>query len=297
MFIRQHAQDMGDQRRTLETDGRILSWSWDNTLRLWSLDGHPLATLTGHTDWVGDAVQLADGRILSWSEDNSPRLWSSDGQPLAELSGHTSSVRGACQLPDGRILSWSADKTLRLWSSDGQPLAELSGHTSSVRGARQLPDGRILSWSEDKTLRLWSSDGQFLVTLVGHNHSIWGGRQLPDGRILSSAADDTLRLWSSDGQPLAVLEQYQRHPESEARVQAWGAQHGVTIDTSSKSSYWSDPSTLNTAYAGYVAHRLWVMGAGKFIGDAEFTRVAVSGQTIAVGDDVGRVIFLRVRGG
>jgi WD40 repeat protein len=56
----------------------------DHTLRLWTSDGVPFAKLEGHTDWVIGALVLADGRFLSWSYDNTIRLWASNGASLKE---------------------------------------------------------------------------------------------------------------------------------------------------------------------------------------------------------------------
>ena len=59
---------------------------------------------------------LPDGRILSWSWDETLRLWDGEsGEPIGVLEGHTAGVEGAELLPDSRILSWSGDGTLRLW--------------------------------------------------------------------------------------------------------------------------------------------------------------------------------------
>jgi len=68
---------------TLELKNRnILSWSWDNTLRIWSSDGEEIATLKGHTGLVNGALELKDGKILSWSGDKTFRIWSSDGEEV-----------------------------------------------------------------------------------------------------------------------------------------------------------------------------------------------------------------------
>jgi hypothetical protein len=279
-------------------DGRLLSWtdggySQDHTLRLWSSDGQPLATLIGHTGSVKRVRQLADGRILSWSPDHTLRLWSADGHPLATLTGHTSWVEGALQLADGRLLSWSGDKTLKLWSTDGQPLATLTGHTGSVKRVLQLADGRLLSWADgsyykDHTVRMWTTDGQLLAAL-GHTNSVKSVWQLADGRLLSWSWD-TLRLWSPDGESIAHLDNWE---SQQARFEGWAEAHGVDV----RVLYKHDPNTPESPYALGVDNRLWVYGVGEFIGDAGFTRVAVSGQTITVGDEDRRVIFLRVRGG
>jgi WD40 repeat protein len=196
------------------TDGHILSWSRDKTLRIWDTDGRSLTILEGHTDSVWGALQLIDGRILSRASDKTLRIWDINGRPLTALEGHTSAVDGTLQLTDGHILSWSRDKTLRIWESGGRPLMVLEGHTSGVDGALQLTDGRILSWSSDKTLRVWGTDGSPLAVLEGHTGFVSGALQLSDGRILSWQRnpplsmledDKTLRLWDTDGGLCAIL--------------------------------------------------------------------------------------------
>jgi len=196
--------------------------------------GALLRTLSGHTGRITGALVLGDGRLFSWSEDNTLRLWTADGTPLAVLQGHTGGITGALILGDGRLLSWSTDCTLRLWAANGTPLVELRGHTDwvlgtlasddgrllesqvlkvregSVLGALALEDGRLLSWSADSTLRLWTADGVPLAELRGHTDWVLGALALEDGRLLSWSADSTLRLWTADGVPLAVL---QRHHE------------------------------------------------------------------------------------
>ncbi len=200
-------------------DGRLLSWSQDNTLRLWEGEsGAILAVLEGHTGWVKGARVLPDGRLLSWSLDGTLRLWDGEsGAMLAVLEGHTSGVLGAQVLPDGRWLSWSDDHTLRLWGGEsGATHMVLEGHTDVVNGAQALPDGRLLSWSDDRTLRLWDGEsGVMLAVLEGHTFWVEGAQVLPDGRLLSWCGDrqfrdpddHTLRLWDGEsGAMLAVLE-------------------------------------------------------------------------------------------
>jgi len=225
-------------------DGRILSWSMDGTLRLWSATGEHLSVMNGHSLEVNGAQQLPDSRILSWSSDGTLRLWSNCGEPLNVLEGHTSSVNGAILLSDGRILSWSDDE-LQVWSDGGEllwvhpikfpnsfflllpndrllswsmstdhtlclwdiycePVTEQDGHTGALRDVKLLPDGRVLSFSQDKTLRLWSNTGDPLAVFKGHTDQVMGAELLPDGRILSWASDGFLHLWNDSGELLQV---------------------------------------------------------------------------------------------
>jgi WD40 repeat protein len=214
-------------------DGRVLSWSYDKTLRLWDgASGNVVAVLEGHKGWIGGARVLSDGRLLSWSHDGSLRLWDYLSiTELAVMKGHTSLVVGACVLSDGRLLSWSNDGTLRLWDgTSGAALAVLEGHTESIRGASVLSDGRLLSWSYDSTLRLWDgTTGAALAVLEGHTDWILGACVLSDGRLLSWSNDGTLRLWDCvSGAGLAVLEGHTDWIEgakelSDGRIISWSA--------------------------------------------------------------------------
>ena len=122
--------------------------------------------MSGHKNWVNGALVVPDGRFLSWSYDNTLRLWRSDGTPDAEpLRGHEGWVNGALALPDGRFLSWGMDKTLRLWRSDGTPDAEpLRRHKDFVKDALVLPDNRIVSF-DDRMICAWSPDGGLLSAI------------------------------------------------------------------------------------------------------------------------------------
>ena len=152
--------------------------------------------LEGHTDDVYGALALSDGRLLSWSEDKTLRLWDGQsGASLAVLEGHTGRVNGALALSDGRLLSWSNDKTLRLWDGQsGGCQAVLAGHNDCVSGALGLSEGRLLSWSGEKTLRLW--DGQSGACLdvvfedqVAQQHPEWLHAQ-EEARNPGSVSDD-----------------------------------------------------------------------------------------------------------
>jgi WD40 repeat protein len=205
----------------LLSDGRVLSWSPDNTLRVWdTTSGASHAVLQGHRGTVNGALLLPGGSVLSWSEDHTLRVWdATTGACRAVLKGHSGSVKGAQLLPDGRILSWSDDNTLRIWDAAmAECRAIMQGHTSSpwpqltrrargVDGARLLPDGRVLSWSVDHTLRVWdAATGACLAILEGHT-VIYGALSMSNGSVLSWSHDHTLRLWdATSGQCRGVLE-------------------------------------------------------------------------------------------
>ena len=111
---------------------------------------------------LGCAVSPDGTRIVSASYDNTLRIWDADtGTCQRVLQGHTNPVSGCAVSPDGtRIVSASSDNTLRIWDADtGTCQLVLQGHTHSVLGCAVSPDGtRIVSASYDNTLRIWDAD-------------------------------------------------------------------------------------------------------------------------------------------
>src|SRR5215472_790540 len=74
----------------------------------------------------GALLTKDERRILSWSLDNTLRLWdAATGQQIGPAMKHDGEVRGALLTQDERrILSWSFDDTLRLWDA-GWPRGNL----------------------------------------------------------------------------------------------------------------------------------------------------------------------------
>jgi WD40 repeat protein len=120
--------------------------------------------LKGHRDSVYCLQALPDGRIVSGSYDHTLRIWQRDssGQWQSEvLQGHWNSAFCLQALPDGRIVSGSSDNTFLIWQRDssGQWQSEvLQGHIHWVLCLQALPDGRIVSGSGDDTLRIWDGE-------------------------------------------------------------------------------------------------------------------------------------------
>jgi AAA ATPase domain len=125
-----------------------------------SAGGSRLANFEGHRSELLGALQLSDNSLLTWSIDQTLRRWDLDGREVAVFVGHESPVNGALELSDGTILSWSdpiyehgrtlgkpPGNTLRRWDTDGQQIAVFEGHSAGATGALQLSDGNVLSWS------------------------------------------------------------------------------------------------------------------------------------------------------
>ncbi len=214
-------------------DGRLITWSKDATIRIWSLTpaaerfvsaetledaeqawalraaerAEPAGpvVLEGHADDVTGALILPDGRLASWSRDRTIRLWDIDREECTGvLGGHAQGIDGVLVSGDGeRLVSWSHDEpSFRLWrlaamEASPSPAAAGASTASAARGVRALADDRVASWHEDRTLRLWDvRSGAATATCEGHGAPVKGVIPLHGGRVLSWSRDKTLRSWS-----------------------------------------------------------------------------------------------------
>ena len=81
------------------------------------------AEISGHTNDVESLAALSDGRLLSGSRDETMKVWSVPPAAAgalalcsATLGGHTGPVYALARLPDGRVVSGSLDGTVRMWA-------------------------------------------------------------------------------------------------------------------------------------------------------------------------------------
>ncbi|KZP22956.1 hypothetical protein FIBSPDRAFT_1043298 [Athelia psychrophila] len=193
---------------TFSLDGRrILSASFDKTLRLWdTVSGAHLNTLKGHTQSVESASFSPDGTfIASGSADHTVRLWDAvSGAHLKTLEGHWEAVKSVKISPDGgRVASGSLDGTIRVWtimSGAHLRINESADKVSSVSSVAFSPDGNfIVSGSNIGAVQLWNAvSGAHLSTLAGPSSwSVCFVGFSPDGMtVVSTSMDKTMRLHS-----------------------------------------------------------------------------------------------------
>jgi WD40 repeat protein len=204
---------------------RIVSGSWDKTLKLWDADkGSEILSFKGHTEAVTCVALSPDGkRIVSGSEDRRNRgkpaelkVWDADkGSETRSLLGHTGHVSCVAFSPDSkRIVSGSWDKTLKVWDADkGSEILSLKGHTNRVTCVAYSSDGkRLVSGSNDSTLKVWDADkGSEILSLKGHTgfvtcvafspdgkRLVSGGGAIFSGGVYSPGIPGELKVWNAD---------------------------------------------------------------------------------------------------
>ncbi len=191
-------------------ESRIMTWSGDNTVRLWNAKtGVQIEPILKHDDLVKGARFSRNGnRILSWSADKTVRIWDvATGIPIGPRFKHDGEVNGAIFSSDeSRILTWSSDKTVRLWNAkSGEQIEPFTiKHDDAVQGASfSKNEDCILTWSDDQTVRLWNATtGKQIVPALKHDNldsgAVLGASLSKDEtRILTWSWDKTVRLWNA----------------------------------------------------------------------------------------------------
>ncbi|MEO6594701.1 MAG: TIR domain-containing protein [Planctomycetota bacterium] len=192
---------------------RVVTASWDGTVRLWdAATTTALTVLGGHTDHVYSAAFDADGsRVMTASADHTARLWSTKSAPLEVMriaSGTTYDV--AFSVDGTRIATADSDGTARVWDADsGRELAIMRGHQGDIRSVAFSLDGkRVVTASGDGSARVWdAANGTQIALLRGHTGRVMSAAFSPDGaQIVTASHDSSVRLWeATSGRQLSAL--------------------------------------------------------------------------------------------
>ncbi len=200
----------------LRSDGRALTGSADQTVKLWDVTtGRCLLSFEGHRGPVASVLFHPDGvHAASGSADRCLKIWNlQSGECVWTLEGHTGAVKAIAFSPEGRLLlSGSEDGICRLWDVAAHScLRTFEAQVKPITAVSFSPDGqRVLMGSTDGTLKLWNLAGQCLRTWTGHTAEIGAVAWSADGRhFLSGSADKTLKLWNCEGDCLRTLARHE----------------------------------------------------------------------------------------
>jgi WD40 repeat protein len=157
---------------------RIVSASWDGTVRVWAplKSTQPVLTLRGDEGHVRSASYSPNGdRIASSGRDCRVRLWdvADDATPtygtcvsIIEHPGH--GFTAAFSPSGAHLVTASHSKVLHVYAVDsGKLLTTLNGHTAYCTSAQWTSDEkRIVSTSWDNTAKVWDvASGEVVRTL------------------------------------------------------------------------------------------------------------------------------------
>ncbi|EJD37496.1 WD40 repeat-like protein [Auricularia subglabra TFB-10046 SS5] len=203
---------------TFSSDSRVVSGSYDDTIRVWDVRSGEMTLdgpLSSHDGAVNCVARLSAGSLVaSASNDSTIRLWAFDSNGAVHAgkvlrSERMVGVHAVAFSPDGSYLvSGSTDGALRVWNIiTGERMGEpVRGHTDQVLSVAFSPDGgRVVSGSVDRTVRLWEwSPADATLRALGeplHGQAGWVRSVAfsPDARLIASGSDDrTVRLWDAN---------------------------------------------------------------------------------------------------
>jgi WD40 repeat protein len=207
---------------------RLAVGTAEHTIRVWTLDGRRVFTLTPPRSYAtslafspsGDriAAGLANGSVAAWSAPS--------GRLVFQRSGHregTPVLSVAFDRGGRRIVTAGGDATVRVWGAEtGQPSYALRGHSATVSGAAFSPSGHWVVSAGPGAAGLWDVPSrQRLLFLRGHTGLVLAVSFDAAGRqIRTTGADGTLRSYACEvcGGIPALLELAERRLAATGRT-------------------------------------------------------------------------------
>ena len=196
---------------------RIVSGSWDNSARIWSVEKwESEIVLADHEGAVWAVLPIDANTVITGCADKSIRIFNLRKAVAGSVEPSSTIytpdiVRALCQVPAGHpsgaeIASASNDGVIRLWKLTGQQVGELRGHESFIYSLAALPTGELVSSGEDRTVRIWSGF-DCIQTITHPAISVWKVASCPaNGDIVSGASDGVIRVFSRDPERVAAPE-------------------------------------------------------------------------------------------
>ena len=176
---------------------------WKEVNSIWNV----LHTVTGHTNFIRSIAVLSDGRIVSGSDDNTVKVWNNSLTTSVTLNNHTDNVRSVAVTNDNHIISGSYDKTIKIWEEISQnnwvniitldaeyrvenvavmPDGRIVGSSNNFNGITYL-NGVIQIWSDkDNNIICFKKGSKVLIDNVGYKNieNIQKGEYIKQNKVL-----------------------------------------------------------------------------------------------------------------
>ena len=287
-------------------DGRFLaSASFDNTARLWPMDGGQPIVLEHDDGVISASFDRSGQRLVTASRDGTAKVWQvpapdSNGPipPPIVLGDHDDVVWSAQFSVDGeKVVTAARNGTVRVWSLDDPSKPQVLG--SDVEGnawwAEFSPDGRwVLSAMASGVALVWSlaEPEQPAMRLIGHTGNVGDAHFSPNMQVIATAsADGTARLFHFDINHRGALDAHAILEHENEVVRVLFSPEGLRVATSSRDT----------------SAKVWTLdGLGEFTGTVDtFDADSVvwsadfspDGTSLALGLGDGSVQVNSLRGG
>jgi WD40 repeat protein len=277
--------------------GELRLWDPRASCCLWSINAHG-ARITGA------AIDAVAGRILSTSWDKTLKVWDMEsGQGLETHSGH-SRVVGIFERPSGASRYWAVSRsfdcrTLKIWAlTGGEREKTLTHPLAGFLSFAFLPDGqRVVSGGWEGQVNLWDLEtGACLEGKKVHQAAITTTAVLRDGlRVITGDASGALGVWNLETGAVRLIPDAHRgrvmslsvacdersvavSGGADERVRGWD------LTTFQRISEWTAASTVTTSALGRSAPRPIDQGY-------RLPALVSSRTLVAIGDEAGNLSF------
>ena len=189
-----------------DSDGNVLSASWDSTAKVWNVDGTCLLTLEGHERSVLCIIAHPEaGKYITCSADLTIGIWSG-AKRIGTMRGHTDVPRCMAMLNDTTLASCANDGTVKLWtlpaaSGGGSAGGTCTGSVPCHNGVyiysiATIPSSAASAYDfatcgEDGTVAVWK-DGRVVQTIVLPCTSVWDVASRANGDLIVACDDGTV---------------------------------------------------------------------------------------------------------
>lgn len=178
---------------------RLLSASWDGTVRITPLLGGEARVLEGHRGQVNGAAFLPDGGVVTSGYDATLRFWPADGGAprIWTLPAVLNAVAAA---PDGEVAVAGADGRLRFAREAAGVTGEVAVGETPLIALALTADGQALAAGgiRGNVAIIERRERRVRANLVGPGLPVWSLAFTPDGReLLSGGQDRLVRRWNA----------------------------------------------------------------------------------------------------
>ncbi|KAL5596374.1 hypothetical protein FOVSG1_010063 [Fusarium oxysporum f. sp. vasinfectum] len=289
---------------------KVASGSNDSMVRIWNVEtGECEQVLEGHSDVADSVVFSHDSKkVASGSYDNTIRIWNAEtGECEQVLEGYSSYVSSVVFSHDSKKVASAFNKMIRIWDVEtGECEQVLEGHSGIVNSVVFSHDSKkVASGSWDHSIRIWSAEtGECERVLKGHSSRVNSVVFSHDSKKVASASyDSTVRIWnaetgeceeiiSSDG--YAYVSSFATDGRGIVTDRGVFALSGGSQPHAGSAMPWQSSDTPMLA----CTDSTWVTAAGKDLlwlpPECRNGKVAVSGSTVVVGCQSGRVLVLGI---
>ncbi|KAI7762193.1 hypothetical protein LZL87_006588 [Fusarium oxysporum] len=290
---------------------KVASGSDDEMIRIWDAEtGECERELKGHSGMVTSVVFSHDSkRVASASSDKAIRIWNAEtGECERVLKSHSSLVNSVVFSHDSKkVASASRDEIIRIWDAEtGECERELKGHSDWVNSVVFSHDSKkVASGSDDEMIRIWDAEtGKCERELKGHSRIVTSVVFSHDSKKVASASrDKTIRIWNAETgecKEIVPLDGYARVSSFPTDRRGIVTNRGV-FALSGGSLPHAEPAMLQQSSEAPMlacADGTWITTAGEDLlwlpPECRSGEVAVSGSTVVVGCQSGRVLVLGI---